>query len=112
MATAFPLCGTRKMREHTKAEWLPLLDICSRALESVKFSGEQERLQGGEVRGQRPLKGYRGPWAVLKMAVSVLGEMNERCHVLERADTSDFLCDRPPWVLARAQTASSPGRRV
>lgn len=111
MATAFPLCGMRKEdREYTKADWLPLLDMCFGALESVKFSGEQEGLQRGEVRGQRPLRGYRDSWAVLRMAVSALGEMNEHCHALERADTSDFLCDRPPWVLVRAQTTGSLGR--
>lgn len=62
------------------------------------------RTAGGEVRGWRPWEDCREPWAVLRTAASVLGEMND--HVLGRAKTLTSFVTRPP----QEQTAGNQGR--
>lgn len=68
------------------------LGMCSGALESVGLSGEWKDCKEGGWRAEA-FGGLRGPWAVSRTAVSVLGEMNDHCHVLGRSEASDFLCD-------------------
>ena len=42
MDTVFPLCGMTTAGNYTKAEWEPLLDMCSGAEDSVKFHGSRK----------------------------------------------------------------------